>query len=91
MDNKKRYPRKMAEEPEETMMEEEQEGGVPIDIPVEEIPGSENWKDGETYNISMTVKQVSKGKFEILEAEEEEPDEESPEEEKGEGEVPEEE
>lgn len=74
-----KYPRQMPGMPEgdESEGDEMAEGGPKIDIPVEEIAGSENWKDGETYEISMTVKQVSMGKFEILEAEEETPEEES--------------
>lgn len=69
---------RMSEKPEEDedVMNEEIEGGSLIEIPTEEIPDSEKWKDGETYDISMTVKQISKGKFEILEAEEETPEEE---------------
>jgi hypothetical protein len=54
-----------------------EEGENPtISIPVDVLPESENWKDGKTYDISMTVKQVGKGQFEILEAEEETPEEE---------------
>ena len=76
---------RMNEKPEEdeSVMDEEMEGGTLIEIPTEEIAGSENWKDGETYDISMTVKQISKGKFEILEAEEETPEEEKSAEDKG--------
>ncbi len=45
--------------------------GPEIAIPVDVLPESENWEDGQTYDISMTVKQTGPGKFEILEAEQE--------------------
>jgi len=64
------YSRTPATEPNDES--DEMEGGEnpQIEIPVDVLPESKDWKDGQTYNLEMTVKQVGQGKFEILDAEE---------------------
>lgn len=79
MDKYSRMPDAMPEKG-EGMMDEQAEGGPEIEIPVEEIEGSEAWKDGEVYQVSLSLRQVGRGKYEILSAEEESSEEDAGEE-----------
>lgn len=53
--------------------EEQDTMGSVISLDEDELPAIKNWKNGETHDIELTVKQVSQGQFEVLEAEEESP------------------
>ena len=70
---------------EEEMDNEESEMGSELEISEDQLPEIADWKDGEMYEV--TLRQISKGKFEVVDAgevEEEESEESgSEEEEKG--------
>ncbi len=69
----------------EEMESEESEMGSELEISEDQLPEVADWKDGEMYEV--TLRQISKGKFEVVDAgeiEEEESEESgSGEEEKG--------
>lgn len=75
----------MNPEEEMDMGEEESSMGSELEISEEQLPEIADWKDGEMYEV--TLRQISKGKFEIVDAgdvnEEESEESGSGEEEKG--------
>jgi hypothetical protein len=40
-----------------------------ISLSEAQLPDVANWQDGQEYEVSLTLKQISPGKFKLLEAE----------------------